>query len=410
MGSPTARIRIDGATSFAVWAPNARRVTVRVRTGSAAGDHPARARRAQDVFAATIPGARAGDDYAFRIDGGTSAPIPARDGSRTASTARRASSIRTRSSGPTGWTGIEMADLVIYELHVGTFTPEGTFDAIIPRLAHAARARRHRHRARCRSPSSPAAQLGLRRRRTPTPRRTPTAARDGLQRLVDAAHAAGLAVILDVVYNHLGPEGNYLGEFGPYFTDKYKTPWGAAVNYDDRGCDAVRDFVLDNALHVAGRVPPRRPAPRRRPRHLTTSARAHPPAIKTSPTTSHDRRRAGRHVHLDRRERPERPARSLRRREQGGYGLTRSGATTSITPCTPLLTGERAGYYADFGEAQQLAEALETPFLYAGGITAPIAAASTAPRRRPLRATASSSASRTTTRSATAPRGDRLTR
>ena len=68
-----------------------------------------------------------------------------------------------------------------------------------------------------------------------------------MQKLVDAAHAAGLAVFLDVVYNHFGPEGNYLHEFGPYFTDKYKTPWGKAINYDDRGCDAVRDYVLDNA-------------------------------------------------------------------------------------------------------------------------------------------------------------------
>ncbi len=68
----------------------------------------------------------------------------------------------------------------------------------------------------------------------------------GLQRLVDACHAEGLAIFLDVVYNHFGPEGNYLGEFGPYFNDRYKTPWGAAVNYDGHGCDAVRDYVLDN--------------------------------------------------------------------------------------------------------------------------------------------------------------------
>ena len=68
----------------------------------------------------------------------------------------------------------------------------------------------------------------------------------GLHRLVDACHAAGLAIFLDVVYNHFGPEGNYLGEFGRYFNDRYKTPWGAAVNYDGHGCDAVRDYVLDN--------------------------------------------------------------------------------------------------------------------------------------------------------------------
>jgi maltooligosyltrehalose trehalohydrolase len=83
---------------------------------------------------------------------------------------------------------------------------------------------------------------------TSTHRTTPTAAPTGLKRLVDAAHARGLAVLLDVVYNHLGPEGNHLARFGPYFTDRYTTAWGPAVNFDDRGSHEVRRFVTDNAL------------------------------------------------------------------------------------------------------------------------------------------------------------------
>ena len=72
---------------------------------------------------------------------------------------------------------------------------------------------------------------------------------EGLRRLVDAAHAAGIAVVLDVVYNHLGPEGNYLSQYGPYFTDRYKTPWGQALNFDGSSSDQVRRFFIDNALH-----------------------------------------------------------------------------------------------------------------------------------------------------------------
>ena len=156
---------------------------------------------------------------------------------------------------------------------------------------------------------------------------------DGLKRLVDAGHAAGLGVILDVVYNHLGPDGNYLGAFGPYFTDRYSTPWGEAVNFDGAGSDEVRRFVFDNACHVAARLPRRRPAPRRRPRHLrqvapSTSSRSWPrrgrdarrPALgrrcSSSPRATSTTR--GWSARRGRRLRPRR----------------RSGATTSTTPCT----------------------------------------------------------------------------
>ena len=128
---------------------------------------------------------------------------------------------------------------------MGTFTPEGTFDAIIPRLNDL------RELGITAIELMPVGQF-------PGSRNwgydgvLPYAAQNtyggphGLQRLVDACHAHGLAIYLDVVYNHFGPEANYLAEFGPYFTDRYKTPWGAAVNFDRAGCDAVRDFVLDN--------------------------------------------------------------------------------------------------------------------------------------------------------------------
>jgi maltooligosyltrehalose trehalohydrolase len=135
---------------------------------------------------------------------------------------------------------------VLYELHVGTFTPEGTYRAALERLSHlvalgvthvellpvAAFPGRHGWGYDGVALFAPHAAYG-----------TP----DDLKRLVDGCHARGLAVLLDVVYNHLGPDGNYLGHFGPYFTREYATPWGAAVNLDQGGSDGVRRFFCDNA-------------------------------------------------------------------------------------------------------------------------------------------------------------------
>ena len=140
------------------------------------------------------------------------------------------------------------ADLVVYELHVGTFSPEGTFAGVAARLPYL------RDLGVTAVELMPVAAF-------PGERNwgydgvylyaphTAYGGPDGLKRLVDACHAHGLALILDVVYNHLGPEGNYLGDYGPYFTDRYRTPWGDALNFDGPDSDEVRRFFVDNALH-----------------------------------------------------------------------------------------------------------------------------------------------------------------
>ncbi|MDT8288081.1 MAG: alpha-amylase family glycosyl hydrolase, partial [Elusimicrobiales bacterium] len=147
-----------------------------------------------------------------------------------------------------GWNPPTLRNSVIYELHTGTFTPEGTFDAIIPHL--------ERLRA-----------LGITTLELLPVAEFPGARNwgydgvdlyavhhayggpQGLKRLVDASHRAGLAVFLDVVYNHLGPEGNYLWDYGPYFTDRYHSPWGESVNLDGPHSDHVRRFFIENALY-----------------------------------------------------------------------------------------------------------------------------------------------------------------
>src|SRR5213079_1236334 len=147
----------------------------------------------------------------------------------------------------TGWTGKPFQELVLYELHVGTFSPQGTFEAVIPFLDDLLSVGINAIEL------MPVAQFPGNRNWGydgvyPYAVQNSYGGPRGLKKLVDACHRCGLAIILDVVYNQLGPEGNYLGEYGPYFTDRYKTPWGPALNFDGPHSDDVRWFFIHNAL------------------------------------------------------------------------------------------------------------------------------------------------------------------
>jgi maltooligosyltrehalose trehalohydrolase len=148
----------------------------------------------------------------------------------------------------TNWKNIPLHELVLYELHVGTFTPEGTFEAIIPRLDNLKETGVNAIEL------MPVAQFPGNRNWGydgvfPYAVQHSYGGPIGLKKLVDASHAKGIAVYLDVVYNHLGPEGNYFGKYGPYFTEKYTTPWGDAINYDGAYSDGVREYFANNPLH-----------------------------------------------------------------------------------------------------------------------------------------------------------------
>jgi len=235
---------------FRVWAPEAERVEVVLEGADLT--HPL-GREGEGYHAGLVREARAGTRYRYRLDGGPVFPDPASrfqpEGVHGPSEVVNPWVFEWSDS---GWRGLEMDDLVIYELHVGTFTPAGTFDGAIERLGHLARLgvtaieiMPIAEFAGSRNwgydgvfPFAPEAGYG---------------GPDGFRRLVDAAHRAGLGVILDVVYNHLGPEGNYLPAVtgGRFFTGRHHTPWGDAVNYDGPDSGPVRDFVLQNALHWA---------------------------------------------------------------------------------------------------------------------------------------------------------------
>ena len=235
----------DGSVLWRVWAPRAKQVDLVIVEGNKSREI-AMERVGQGFHSAFRPDVPEGQRYLYRLDGGPHRPDPCSLSQPDGPDGASAVVFPNRFSWTDqGWTGIPRAELVFYELHVGTFTDEGTFDAVIPRL------RDLQELGVTAIEIMPIAQF-------PGSRNwgydgvLPYAAQNtyggphSLQRLVDACHACRLAVFLDVVYNHFGPESNYLGEFGPYFTDRYKTPWGPAVNYDQAGCDAVRDFVLDN--------------------------------------------------------------------------------------------------------------------------------------------------------------------
>jgi maltooligosyltrehalose trehalohydrolase len=236
----------DGRCRFRVWA--SRRRTVELHLTAPADRLIPMTPTGLGYFEVTLDDIEPGTRYLYRLDGETERPDPA---SRFQPDGVHAPSAVVDPTFPwtdRHWHGLPLDRYVVYELHVGTFTPAGTFDAVIPRLpdlvelgvtavelmpvAQFAGSRGWGYDGVY--PFAPQASYG---------------GPAGLKRLVDACHAHGLAVVLDVVYNHFGPEGGYLQEYAHYFTDRHKTPWGDAVNVDGPKSDEVRRFLTENALY-----------------------------------------------------------------------------------------------------------------------------------------------------------------
>jgi maltooligosyltrehalose trehalohydrolase len=261
-----------------------------------------------------------------------------------------------------GWQPPPLASGLVYELHVGTFTAAGTFEAAIDRLDHLV-ALGVTHVELMPVASFPGRQgWGYDGVDLFAPHE-PYGGPDGLKRLVDACHARGLAVLFDVVYNHLGPDGNYLRAFGPYFTDRYDTPWGEAVNLDGPGSDEVRRFICDNAAmwlrdyHGDGlRIDAVHAFHDRSARHLLEQL-----AEETEALAAH----LGRPLVLIAESDLNDP-RVIRPREVGGHGLDAQWNEDFHHALHAVLTGERGGYYVDFGGIGHLARVLERGFCYDG--------------------------------------------
>jgi len=233
---------LEDTVTFAVWAPRCRSVDVAVE-----GRRPqSMTRGADDVFTLTLTDVAPGTRYRYRLDGEQHRPDP---------------TARWQPEGVHGasavvdpqrflWTDADFrghapGDLVIYQLHVGTFTAAGTFEAVIQHLPALVDLGVTAVQLMPVAEFPGSRNWGYDGVHLYAPQSTYGGPR-GLRRLVDACHAAALSVLLDVVYNHFGPEGNYLAEYGPYLTDRYKTPWGPAVNLDGEGSAGVRRHVVEN--------------------------------------------------------------------------------------------------------------------------------------------------------------------
>jgi len=260
------------------------------------------------------------------------------------------------------WEGVALEHSVFYELHIGTFTREGTFAALLGFLDQLATL------GVTTIEIMPIAQFpGSRnwgydgvypfavQNNYGTPR--------DLQQFVNAAHSRGLAVALDVVYNHLGPEGNYLSEYGPYFTDHYKTPWGAALNFDGPGSDEVRHFFVENALYWLENF--HIDVLRLDAIHGIFDASAFPFLAELSKEVDAFVARTGRNISLIA-ESDLNDGRVLRPRCEGGLGMASQWSDDFHHSVHTLLTGENTGYYEDFGDVRHLAGTLKQGWYYAG--------------------------------------------
>ena len=350
----------SGRCGFRVWAPEAREVELHL---VAPDDRRVPMRKVEAGYhVAVVEEVEPGADYLFRLDGQDERPDPAS---------------RWQPGGVHGpsrildprfewsddaWFGLPLRDYIIYELHVGTFDPAGTFDAVVAHLPEL------KELGVTAIELMPVAQF-------PGTRNWgydgvyPFAVQEsyggpaGLKRLVDAAHRQGLAVVLDVVYNHLGPEGNYLGEFAPYFTDRYRTPWGLALNFDGPHSDEVRRYFLENArywlteFHID--------ALRLDAVHAIRDFSAVPFLEELAEECHRQAEAVNRRFHVIA-ESDMNMARHILPRALGGYGMDAQWSDDFHHSLHVLLTGERAGYYADFAGVNQFAKVWREGYAYTG--------------------------------------------
>lgn len=352
---------------FRVWGPRAKRVSVVVD-----GERYAMEQEPRGWWAATVEKAHAGSRYGYLLDSDENpngnpdeTPVPDPRSARQPDGVHGLSEIVDHAAfawNDEGWRPPTFASSVIYELHVGTFTQEGTLDGAIGRLGYLR-------------------ELGITHVEL-----MPLAAAEGdrgwgydgvalyapleayggpdaVKRFVDAAHQRGLAVLIDVVYNHFGPSGNYTGKFGPYITDHHKTPWGGAVNFEDAGSTEVREFFIENALmwlrdyHFDGlRIDAVHAFIDRSATHFLEQLEAE---VRTlSNYTCKDYAVIAESDLND--------PRLVTAREVGGYGLDAQWSDDFHHALWTVLTGETTGYYQDFGCMADLAKAIREAFVYQG--------------------------------------------
>ena len=343
-----------------VWAPHAKKMQLEIHNKK-----PVCLKRENFGFwHASCPDLVPGDKYKIRINGKDCYPDPASLSQPTgvhdyseALDLNQISTIKDKN-----WKGIPQEKLIIYELHTGTFTPEGTLEALSKKLQHLKTLGVNAIKI------MPVATFPGNRNWGydgvyPFAVHHAYGGAKKLAELVKTCHQKGFAVILDVVYNHLGPEGNYLNAFGPYFTKKYKTPWGDAVNFDDAWCDGVRDYFLENAMmwlrdfHIDGlRLDAVHAIKDFGPKHFLKELSDN--VEKLNRQTGFD--------HFLIAECDLNDTRYIKPPEECGYGLHAQWCDEWHHALHALITGEKRGYYSDFGEIRHLAKSFRHAYVYDG--------------------------------------------
>jgi maltooligosyltrehalose trehalohydrolase len=348
----------SNSCTFTVWAPFRKKAELIIDSGRS----HSLVKDELGYWTATLPGIAPGTRYFFSLDGGKKLPDPASRGQPDGVHGPSAVVEETYAWTDAGWKGLALGEMVIYELHVGTFTASRDFDGVISKLPYLKQLGVNAIEL------MPLSQFPGDRNWGydgvyPFAVQASYGGASGLKKLVNEAHLSGIAVLLDVVYNHQGPEGNYLGEYGPYFTDKYKTGWGQAINYDDAYCDGVRNFYWQNALmwldefHVDGlRLDAVHAIWDFSARHFIEELTAKAKALG---------------AHLGCRkiliaEFDLNNPRYISPPAKGGYGLDGQWIDEFHHALHALATGEVDGYYEDFGDAGHLARALKDSYVYTG--------------------------------------------
>lgn len=358
---PGVFLRNDGLADITVWAPEAETVALVTE-----GNQPltiALEKGEWGYWQAVTDRLAAGDRYRFLLNNDDeSYPDPASVSQPDGVHGPSQVTDRQFTWTDDNWKGIKQEDLIIYELHTGAFSCAHTFAGIIEELPYLQ-------------------QLGITAIELMPVSQFPGnrnwgydgvfvyavhgyyGGLAGLKQLVNAAHAAGIAVILDVVYNHLGPDGNYLEQYGPYFTDKYKTPWGKALNFDSAWCDGVRNYFLQNVLFWLDEC--RIDGLRMDAVHAIWDFSAHHIMQQISEAVRQLEEATGRTKILIAEIDLNNP-RYIQQPEAGGYGLQAQWIDEFHHSLHSVLTGEVNGYYEDFGKLQHLEKAFRDTYVYDG--------------------------------------------
>jgi maltooligosyltrehalose trehalohydrolase len=355
----------NNTTKFKVWAPNVSTVDlVLVSDNDRSEESLVRMERGSDDYFTQTLDVGEGTKYFYLLDGHKKRADPVSrfqpDGVHGPSQIVDDSSFKWNDS---YWRGLSMEELIIYELHVGTYTEQGTFESLIPCVDYLVN------------------QLGVTVIELMPVAQFPGSRNWGydgvfmfapqnsyggpssLKKLVNFCHNRGLGIILDVVYNHVGPEGNYLQDFGPYFSSKYHTPWGPSFNYDDRGCDNVRKYVISNALywikdyHFDGlRLDAIHGIFDFSPKHILEEIKD---AVEVQS------KELGRLVNIIA-ESDLNDTRIVRSKDKCGFDLDAQWLDDFHHSIHGYLTGEKFGYYQDFGSMEDIVKSLTDGFVYDG--------------------------------------------